>query len=105
MSELPRYATGDSCSQTRLHANQKTGRLTQLDMAKLFDAGKQNISMHLGRIFQDGKLAQAANVKQSLTVQAEGGRKAQLSAAHYNLDVILAVGCHQVTWTKGKAAS
>ena len=61
-------------------------------MADLFDATKQNISLHLKNIFGDGELAPAATVKESLTVQIEGGREVQRPVTLYNLDAILAVG-------------
>jgi len=43
-------------------------------MADLFATTKQNISIHLQNIFEDGELQEAATVKESLTVQIEGGR-------------------------------
>ena len=44
--------------------------LTQLEMAELFNASKQNISLHLKNIFEDGELDPAATVKESLTVES-----------------------------------
>ena len=43
-------------------------------MAEIFDATKQNISLHLKNLFEDGELDAAATVKESLTVQTEGTR-------------------------------
>jgi hypothetical protein len=51
--------------------------LIHLEMAELFDATKQNISLHLKNFFEDGELEPAATVKESLTVQIEGTRKVQ----------------------------
>src|SRR5690606_178413 len=65
---------------------------TQLEMADLFATTKQNISLHLQNIFEDGELREAATVKESLTVQIEGGREVQRPVTLYNLDAILAVG-------------
>mgnify|MGYP003338151417 CR=1 FL=1 len=92
MSELILYTTEDGRSQIKLRAEQQTVWLTQLEMAELFDATKQNISLHLKNLFQDGELDPAATVKESLTVQAEGARQVQRKVALYNLDAILAVG-------------
>ena len=92
MSELILYTTEDGRSQIKLRADQQTVWLTQLDMAELFAASKQNISLHLKNIFQDGELDPAATVKESLTVQTEGARKVQRPVTLYNLDAILAVG-------------
>ena len=92
MNELILYTTEDGRSQIQLRADLGTVWLTQLDMAELFDATKQNISLHLKNIFHDGELDPAATVKESLTVQTEGSRKVQRTVTLYNLDAILAVG-------------
>lgn len=92
MSELILYTTEDGRSQIKLRADQQTVWLTQLEMAELFDVTKQNISLHLKNIFDDGELAPAATVKESLTVQTEGTRQVQRTVTLYNLDAILAVG-------------
>ncbi len=89
MSGLILYTTEDGRSQIKLRADLGTVWLTQLDMAELFDATKQNISLHLRNVFQDGELDLAAVVKESLTTAADGKNyRTQL----YNLDAILAVG-------------
>jgi hypothetical protein len=92
MNELILYTTEDGRSQIKLRAEQQTVWLTQLDMAELFDATKQNVSLHLKNIFLDGELDPGATVKKSLTVQTEGARKVQRPVTLYNLDAILAVG-------------
>lgn len=92
MNDLILYTTEDGRSQIKLRADQQTVWLTQLEIAELFDASKQNISLHLKNIFADGELDPAATVKQSLTVQTEGSRKVQRSISLFNLDAILAVG-------------
>ncbi len=86
------YTTDDGKSQIQLRAADQTVWLTQLEMAELFDATKQNISLHLKNLFEDGELDAAATVKESLTVQAEGARQVQRPVTLYNLDAILAVG-------------
>lgn len=63
-------------------------------MAELFDATKQNISLHLKNIFEDGELDVDSVVKDSLTVQVEGRREVQRPVKLYSLDAILAVGYH-----------
>ena len=89
MNDLILYTTEDGKSQIKLRAEQQTVWLTQLEMAELFDATKQNISLHLKNIVEDEELDAAAVVKESLTTAADGKRyPTQL----YNLDAILAVG-------------
>lgn len=92
MNDLILYTTEDGRSQIKLRAQEQTVWLTQLEMAELFDATKQNISLHLKNVFEDGELDPAATVKESLTVQIEGRREVQRTVALYNLDAILAVG-------------
>ncbi|MBK9495532.1 MAG: virulence RhuM family protein [Xanthomonadales bacterium] len=92
MNELILYTTEDGRSQIKLRAQEQTVWLTQLEMAELFDATKQNISLHLKNIFEDGELDAVATVKDSLTVQTEGSREVQRPVTLYNLDAILAVG-------------
>ncbi|MHB1332174.1 MAG: virulence RhuM family protein [Sulfuriferula sp.] len=92
MSDLILYTTEDGRSQIQLRTENQTVWLTQLEMAELFDATKQNISLHLKNLFADGELDAATTVKESLTVQIEGSREVQRTLTLYNLDAILAVG-------------
>ena len=89
MSDLILYTTDDGRSQVQLRADQQTVWLTQLEMAELFNATKQNISLHLKNIIEDGELEPNSVVKESLTTAADGKRYKTLL---YNLDAILAVG-------------
>ena len=89
MSDLILYTTDDGRSEIRLRTDQQTVWLTQLELAELFDATKQNISLHLKNIFSEQELDPNSVVKESLTTAADGkGYLTQL----YNLDAILAVG-------------
>lgn len=92
MTQLILYTSDDGLAQVQLRAEQDTVWLTQLEMAELFSATKQNISLHLKNIFEDGELDPSATVKESLTVQTEGARQVRRSVTLYNLDAILAVG-------------
>lgn len=92
MNDLILYTTEDGRSQIRLRAKEQTVWLTQLEMAELFDATKQNISLHLRNLVEEGELDPAATVKESLTVQIEGTREVHRPVTLYNLDAILAVG-------------
>ncbi len=89
MSNLILYTTDDGKSQIQLRADLGTVWLTQLEMAELFDATKQNISLHLKNIIEVCELDGNSVVKESLTTAADGkSYRTQL----YNLDAILAVG-------------
>lgn len=92
MNNLILYTTEDGKSQIKLRADLGTVWLTQLEIGELFDATKQNVSLHLKNLFADGELDPVATVKESLTVQTEGVRQVQRTVTLYNLDAILAVG-------------
>ena len=66
--------------------------LTQAQMSELFQATKQNISLHIRNIYKEGELVEESTVKEYLTVQKEGNRNVQRRIAFYNLDVIISVG-------------
>ena len=83
------YTTEDGKSRIQLRADENTVWLTQLEMADLFATSKQNISLHLQNIFEDGELREASVVKDSLTTATDG--KAYTTKL-YNLEAILAVG-------------
>jgi len=89
MSEVILYTTDDGRTRIDLQLENGTVWLSQLQIAELFQATKQNISLHLKNIFEDGELIQNSVVKDSLTTAADG--KDYLTKL-YNLDAILAVG-------------
>jgi len=60
-------------------------------MVELFAATKQNISLHISNIFKDKELPANRTVKESLTVQIEGGREVQRKITYYNLDMIISL--------------
>jgi len=66
--------------------------LNQMQMAELFEATKQNVSLHIKNVFREGELDQSSTVKEYLTVQSEGIRKIKRKVLYYNLDVIISVG-------------
>ncbi len=71
MTEIILYTTEDGRSQIKLRTQEQTVWLSQREMAELFDATKQNISLHLKNIFEVEELDPAPTVKQSLTVQMD----------------------------------
>lgn len=63
--------------------------LSQKVMAELFDTTKQNVSLHLKRIFEEKELIENSVVKDFLTTANDGKNYA---TRHYNLDAVIAVG-------------
>ncbi len=72
MSQLILYTSEDGQSSIQLRAEGNTVWLTQLEMAELFSATKQNISLHLKNIFEDKELEESSVVKESLTTASDG---------------------------------
>ena len=94
------YQDGATHLQVRLDG--QTVWLTQAAMAELFQTTPQNITIHIGGIYEDAELAEAATCKEYLQVRSEGGRQVQRSIRHYSLDMILAVG-YRVRSSRGTA--
>ena len=86
------YQTEDGKLKIDVRFEGETVWLTQQHMAELFQTTKQNVSLHIQNIFEERELERDATVKESLTVQAEGGRSVQRRVEFYNLDVIISVG-------------
>ena len=63
--------------------------MSQDVMANLYDTTKNNISMHLKNIFDEGELQKDSVVKKFLTTANDGKN---YNVLHYNLDAIIAVG-------------
>lgn len=66
--------------------------LTQQQIADLLQTTKQNVSLHLQNIYDEGELVRGATVKESLTVRREGARDVRRALEYYNLDAIISVG-------------
>jgi hypothetical protein len=86
--------------QIEVRVEDETVWLTQMQMAELFEATKQNISLHISNVFKEGELDKKSTVKEYLTVQSEGGRQVRRKVSYYNLDVIISVG-YRVKSQKG----
>jgi hypothetical protein len=86
------YQTDDGATRVQVRFEGDTVWLSQRDMGELFQTTKQNVSLHIQNIFEEGELQREATVKEYLTVQTEGTRRVQRPVEHYNLDVIISVG-------------
>jgi len=86
------YQSQDGRARLEVRFEGDTAWLTQASIAELFQTTPQNITMHVGAIYEEGELAEPATCKEFLQVRREGTREVQRSLKHYNLSVILAVG-------------
>ena len=91
-SEIVIYQTEDGTTKIDVRMEDETVWLTQAQMADLFQSTKQNISLHINNVFEEGELEPLATVKDYLTVQNEGSREVSRNIKYYNLDVIISVG-------------
>ena len=91
-SELILYRSDDGQVQIQLKAMNGSAWLNQLEIAELFATTKQNVSLHIKNVLEEGELDEAATVKESLTIQTEGKRQVKRKTLLYNLHMILAVG-------------
>jgi prophage maintenance system killer protein len=86
------YDSGSGDAGIEVRLEEETVWLTQAHMQELFQQTKQNISLHISNIFNEGELEREATVKESLTVREEGKRKVERMVEYYSLDVIISVG-------------
>lgn len=91
-NEIIIYQTQDGQTKIDVRLENEIVWLTQNQMAELFQTTKQNVSLHIKNIFEEGELSENSTVKDYLTVQQEGNRKVSRNISHYNLDVIISVG-------------
>jgi hypothetical protein len=87
-SEILLYQTEDGQTKIDVRLEEETVWLSQVQMAELFQNTKQNISLHIKNIYEEGELDQISTVKDYFTVQMEGKREVKRNINFYNLDVI-----------------
>ena len=66
--------------------------LTQNQLAEIYCTTRENVTMHINNIYADGELTKISTSKDFLLVRQEGNRQVQRNIAHYNLDMIIALG-------------
>lgn len=83
------YNTADGKASVSLLTKDGTAWLNQSQLAELFATSKQNISLHIQNIFEEGELEQNSVVKEYLITASDGKN---YSVSHYSLAMILAIG-------------
>ncbi len=91
-NEIIIYQTEDGVTRISVTLDGDTVWLTQAQMAELFQTTPQNITLHIGNIYQEGELTPDLTCKEFLQVQPEGSREVKRKRKYYNLDVIISVG-------------
>ncbi len=95
------YEAEDGQIKIDVRLEEETVWLNQQLMAELFQTTKQNISLHIQKIFEEGELVPEATVKKYLTVRREGRRPVKRMLDFYNLDMIISVGYRWKSWGCG----
>ena len=85
-------ATGDSKSSIEMRYEDENIWLTQKMMAELYGVSVAAINQHIKKVYDDSELEPGATIKKYLIVQTEGSRTVNREVAHYNLQMIIAVG-------------
>ena len=88
-SEFLLYQTEDGKTKIQVRLEDESVWLTQGAMAELFQNTKQNISLHIRNVFEEGELEPHRVVKEYLTTAADGKK---YKTNFYNLEAIIAVG-------------
>jgi len=88
-SQIIIYKTEDGQTKIEVQFDGATAWLTQTALAELFQTTKQNVSLHIKNIFEEGELTANSVVKESLTT-ATDGKTYRIN--YYNLDLIISVG-------------
>ena len=83
------YTTPDGEKKIQVRLIDETVWLSQNLMTDLFQTTKQNVSLHIKNIFEEGELIEDSVVKDFLTTAADGKN---YNTKFYNLDVIISVG-------------
>lgn len=85
-------ATGDNPTSVEMRYEDENIWLTQKLMATLYDVEVNTINEHIKKIFSDNELNEDATIRKCRIVQNEGNRQVSREVAHYNLQMIIAVG-------------
>ncbi|MCP5230067.1 virulence RhuM family protein [Accumulibacter sp.] len=89
MSEFLIYQSEDGRTKLSVVLEDETLWLSQKQLTDLFGKAKGTISEHIKHIFEDGELIEDSVVRLFRTTAADGKT---YEVAHYNLDMVLAVG-------------
>lgn len=83
------YQSEDGSTRIDVMLEAETLWLSQKQLTELFGKAKGTISEHIKHIFEDGELVENSVVRLFRTTAADGK---QYEVAHYNLDMVLALG-------------
>ena len=76
-SEMMIYQSEDGRVHLEIRLQNETLWMTQSQMAELFQTTQQNISLHIQKIYEEGKLTPNPTHKKSLWVRQESSRESK----------------------------
>ena len=87
--EILIYQTQGGQTKIEVRLKGETLWLSQAGLAELYQTTKQNISLHIANIYEEGELYEDSVIKEYLTTAADGKN---YKTKYYNLDMIISVG-------------
>lgn len=85
-------AIGDNPESIEVRYEDENIWLTQKMLATLYDVNVATINEHISNIYKDNELEKNSTIRNFLIVQKEGNREVSRNVAHYNLQMIIAIG-------------
>ena len=83
---------GDQSDSIEMRYEDENVWLTQKMMATLYDVNVRTVNEHIKKIYSDSELEPISTIRKFRIVQTEGSRQVSREVAHYNLQMIIAVG-------------
>ena len=83
---------GDQSDSIEIRYEDENIWLTQKMMATLYDVNVRTVNEHIKKIYSDSELEPISTIRKFRIVQTEGSRQVSREVAHYNLQMIIAVG-------------
>ena len=85
-------SVGDQQDSIEMRYEDENIWLTQKMMATLYDVNVRTVNEHIKKIYSDSELETISTIRKFRIVQTEGSRQVSREVAHYNLQMIIAVG-------------
>lgn len=85
-------AVGDNPEAIEVRYEDENIWLTQKMLAAVYGIDVRTINYHIKKIFQDNELEENSTIRNFEIVQKEGTREVSRNVAHYNLQMIIAIG-------------
>ncbi len=85
-------AVGDNPESIEVRYEDENIWLTQKMLAVVYGVDVRTINYHIKKIYEDNELEENATIRNFEIVQKEGNREVSRNVAHYNLQMIIAIG-------------